>query len=207
MEEIILATIVKLSAKYNIDPELVTAIVKVESNFNPKAVGASHKERGLMQLHPKYFPTATFSVKGNLEQGIRHLVSMRPHCIQKYGKGAWFVCYNVGANSKIKNAIKQSYYKKVMHAKAKNSARGIASYKSKDAKSQVHTEDIGREGRSSGWRICSGREYDLHRQGAECGSYPPYPASRNDPRSYTPYEWIGRRSDMRRIRSLANAII
>lgn len=45
-------TIVKESAKYQMDPVFVLAVIKTESRFNPEAIGR-HGEIGLMQMKPK----------------------------------------------------------------------------------------------------------------------------------------------------------
>ncbi len=53
----IASNIVYLSKKENISPELVVAIIEIESSFNPMAVGPKTKygqARGLMQLMPEW---------------------------------------------------------------------------------------------------------------------------------------------------------
>lgn len=104
--------VLKASTKYGIEPQLVYAIITVESNFNRYAVGASHGEIGLMQLHPKYFPKATFEVSNNIDQGVKYLAYVQKLCQPKYGE-AWFVCYNVGPNRFLKHPTKHLYYRKV----------------------------------------------------------------------------------------------
>lgn len=42
----------RAAAAHNLDPWLLAAIARQESGYNPHAVGASHREGGLMQLHP-----------------------------------------------------------------------------------------------------------------------------------------------------------
>jgi len=106
----------QLSRKYGISSELIVAIVKVESNFNPKAVGSSHGEVGLMQLRPKYFKTATFDVENNMEIGVKYLAKLKKICYPKYGD-AWFICYNLGPSKTVKHPKLFAYYKKVTNAK------------------------------------------------------------------------------------------
>jgi soluble lytic murein transglycosylase-like protein len=101
------------AAQYNIDPRLVMAVIEVESNFNHKAVGPQG-EIGLMQLHPRYFPTAQFNISHNVRVGVKHLAFMRKNCPHKKHK-TWLICYNRGFK-KTKNPYNNSYYKKVMKA-------------------------------------------------------------------------------------------
>ena len=62
--------------QHKVDPELVRAIVRVESNFNPKAV-SSKGARGLMQLIPgtarRFGVRDSFDPEANLDGGIRYL--------------------------------------------------------------------------------------------------------------------------------------
>lgn len=100
------------SAKYGIDHKLVLGIIQVESGFNPNAIGTSHGEIGLMQLHPRYFPKATFDIRQNISQGVQYLAFVKK---QKLAEGcSWFVYYNVGVNRKLNYPTKHSYYKKVI---------------------------------------------------------------------------------------------
>jgi soluble lytic murein transglycosylase-like protein len=115
------------SLKYGIDPILVLAIIKTESNFKITAIGASHKERGLMQLHPRYFPTAKLDIKTNIATGIKHLAKMKKACENRY-KDAWFVCYNTGASIKLKYPKLHTYYRKVYenyNYKARNNTHRV----------------------------------------------------------------------------------
>ncbi len=64
------------SSRHHVDPELVRALVKVESNFNAHAV-SSKGAMGLMQLMPatarRYAVHNPFDAAQNVDAGVRHL--------------------------------------------------------------------------------------------------------------------------------------
>lgn len=64
------------AGKHNIDPDLVWAIIKTESNFNSRAI-SSKGAKGLMQLMPAvartYDVSDPFNPHQNVEGGIRHM--------------------------------------------------------------------------------------------------------------------------------------
>ena len=64
------------AARNHVDPNLVRALVKVESNFNPRAI-SNKGAMGLMQLMPAtarmYVVRNPFDSKQNVEAGVRHL--------------------------------------------------------------------------------------------------------------------------------------
>ena len=127
--EAVLLMALSLGAKYQIDPNLILAVIKVESNFKVTAKGKSHGEVGLMQLHPRYFKTK-YDVKHNMETGVRYLAQVKKQCEPRYGR-AWVVCYNTGTTKKLKNPGGARYYKKVSLAyeeiKGQNRGRFIPS--------------------------------------------------------------------------------
>jgi soluble lytic murein transglycosylase-like protein len=105
--------VIAVSYQHGLDPELVLAIIETESKFNTTAVGAKYGEVGLMQLRPKYFPTATFDYRNNINLGVQYLAQLKERKEFNYGC-AWFVAYNVGPSRPLKNPRDQTYFKKVM---------------------------------------------------------------------------------------------
>lgn len=105
--------LISYAKRHEIDPRLVAAIIKTESDWNPKAKGTSG-ELGLMQLMEK---TANyFKVKDrsdpveNIKGGIQFLA----YCKQKTGK-AFIRCYNAG-EFKTEITAAKTYEKKVLAA-------------------------------------------------------------------------------------------
>ena len=97
----------QIASEEGVDPELVRAIIKAESNFDPRAVSRKGAQ-GLMQLMPgtagRYAVTNAFDPETNIRGGVRHLRVMHDRFPGQLPLA--LAAYNAGENVVLRyNAI------------------------------------------------------------------------------------------------------
>lgn len=67
------ALVTKYAEKYKLDPNLVKAVIKKESRFDPNTVSKSGDNQGLMQVSKTYVKGNLFNPEKNISEGCRIL--------------------------------------------------------------------------------------------------------------------------------------
>lgn len=100
-----------------IDPQVTQAVISVESQENPFAMG-SLDDSGLMQIRKKYVPESRLQLLQsctNVMRGTALLRQAKTKCKHSIDK-TWVNCYNLGitAGSRLRYPKKWRYYKKII---------------------------------------------------------------------------------------------
>ena len=142
----------EISDQQGVDPELVKAVAKVESNYNPYAV-SNKGALGLMQLIPetakRFGVTNVFDAKQNIEGGVkflRFLMGMFPNNLPFI-----LAAYNAGENAVLKYKgippyqETQAYVRKISQAYSKKGSFLVAANQSAaDRRITTYRDSAGR---------------------------------------------------------------
>jgi soluble lytic murein transglycosylase-like protein len=141
------AAIDKAAARHNVDPNLVRALVKVESNFNPNAVSRKGA-MGLMQLMPQTARslnvTNPFNPDENVDAGVRHLKRL----LDSYGGNVQLslAAYNAGSGAVARSAgiphfaETRSYVKRITTLYGGNVGAGSGTYFSHASREPIRVQ-------------------------------------------------------------------
>jgi soluble lytic murein transglycosylase-like protein len=120
-QQIIEQTVQKAAAKYNLPPELITAVIRAESNFEVSAVSSAGAQ-GLMQLMPATAKELgvknPFDIEQNIDGGTKYLRKM----LDRFGGNVRkaLAAYNAGPgtvmkyNGRVPYPETRQYVKRVM---------------------------------------------------------------------------------------------
>lgn len=130
-EKMLESTINKVCDLYNEDVNLVKAIIRVESVFNPTAKSKQGDCKGLMQLSrgtaKKYGVENIFDPEDNIEGGVKYLQVLRQIFNNDLKKV--IAAYNTGEENVLKRGIQpkvKKYVTLVLTAKEKYDKRDLS---------------------------------------------------------------------------------
>jgi soluble lytic murein transglycosylase-like protein len=142
------AAIEAAAARHNVDVNLVRSIIKVESNFNPRAVSRKGAI-GLMQLMPATARELNvrnpFDINQNVDGGVRHFKGLLQNFNGDVRKS--LAAYNAGAGAVSRNGGVPPY------AETQNYVRRITQLYGQDNPFQVRNTSIHVTRDSNGHRV------------------------------------------------------
>lgn len=103
--------------RYGVDPVLLIAIARVESNFNPRAVNVNKngtKDYGIMQINSSWLERYRIPKEWIFEPcyNIHFGAMVLRRCMEKYKKISHAVdCYNKGSKAKGHGAYVESVFR------------------------------------------------------------------------------------------------
>lgn len=116
------------SSLLGFDADIALAVAKVESNYNPNAIGKLG-EIGVFQIRPEFYPSYTIEnlkdESSNIVLGIKKLKEERRLCPLKTSDLDFLICYNRGRSGalKVSDPSQDRYLNKVKREIEKNGAR------------------------------------------------------------------------------------
>ncbi len=118
--------ILKKAKKHDIQPMVLTRIIAVESNFNPRLTSRAGA-RGLMQVMPFHFKSHGYKLSQwkdpdvNLELGCRLYVGYRTQMQKRYPRASateirhrTLVSYNMGPDAVVSRGVYRSRYSRII---------------------------------------------------------------------------------------------
>jgi soluble lytic murein transglycosylase-like protein len=106
----------KAEKEYGVPREIILAIIQIESSFNPRAVGKSHGELGLLQTRPNLHSCSSLGIRESIQCGVAYL----DRIVDRDDAGnivlETVARFNLGPNRKVNNYRSTRYYRKIKKA-------------------------------------------------------------------------------------------